>query len=86
MKKMIFTAVAVLAFSGIASAKTSAASEVESFLLINAVNTLRYEEDESDTCKDEQRSAEEECLANGCSKWDAYYFGAKAWGDCMATR
>lgn len=37
----------------------------------------------ADPCKDEQDAAVAECLANGCSKDEAFYFGAIAWGNCM---
>jgi hypothetical protein len=36
----------------------------------------------ADPCK-EQDAAVAECLANGCSEREAFYFGAKAWGECM---
>lgn len=35
-------------------------------------------------CEDAQAAAFRECMSNGCSYWDSYYFGARAWGDCMA--
>ena len=77
MKKLVFTALAVVAFSGAAMAKTGEVKEIEikDFKIENNVT--------ADPCKDEQDAAVAECLANGCSGREAFYFGAKAWGECM---
>ena len=37
----------------------------------------------ADPFKDEQDAAVAECLANGCSNDEAFYFGAIAWGNFM---
>lgn len=76
MKKLLFTALAVVAFSGVAMAKDN----IEQ----NKVKNLEIENSViSDPCKDEQDAAVEECLANGCSESEAFYFGATVWGNCM---
>jgi hypothetical protein len=50
----------------------------------NEVINLEIEKKlDADPCKDEQDAAVQECLANGCTKDEAFYFGAVAWGDCM---
>ena len=77
MKKLLFTALAVVVFSGVAMAKTGEVKD-------NEIKDLKIENNViADPCKDEQDAAVTECLANGCSKDEAFYFGAIAWGNCM---
>jgi len=78
MKKMIFTALAVVVFSGAAMANTLEVKEVSCL-----DQNLKNQEVLGD-CEDAQDAAFKECRSNGCSYWDSYYFGARAWGDCMA--
>jgi len=74
MKKLMFTAIAFVAFSSVSMANTIEVKEV-SFLENQAI---------LGDCEDAQTAAFNECRSNGCSYWDSYYFGARAWGDCMA--
>ena len=77
MKKLLFTALAVVVFNGVAMAKTGEVKD-------NEIKDLKIENNViADPCKDEQDAAVSECLANGCSKDEAFYFGAIAWGNCM---
>lgn len=77
MKKLVFTALAVVAFSGVAMAKTGEVKE-------NEIKDYKIEKNViADPCKDEQDAAVAQCLANGFTKDDAFYFGAIAWGNCM---
>lgn len=76
MKKLVFTALAVLAFSAVAMANDCVQK--------NEINDLKIENIViDDPCKDEKDAAVNECLSNGCSEKEAFYFGAVAWGNCM---
>ncbi|MGL2987423.1 hypothetical protein ACSVH5_07500 [Flavobacterium sp. RSSA_27] len=76
MKKMIFTAMAVLAFSAVSVANTIEVKEAGEIVSMEVVVL-------EDPCKDDQDAAVAECKANGCSDSEAFWFGLKAWGDCM---
>lgn len=76
MKKLLFTALLVVAFSGNALANDCVQK--------NEIKVLKIENNViADPCKDEQDAAVAECLANGCNEKEAFYFGAVAWGNCM---
>ena len=79
MKKLVFTALAMVAFSGAAMAKENVVTQ-EVFNVNKEIDSKEI----FGNCEDAQSSAFNECRSNGCSYWDSYYFGAKAWGDCMA--
>lgn len=81
MKKLVFTALAVVAFSGAAMAKENVVIQ-EVFEFNEEVATKEV----FGNCEDAQSSAFNEYRSNGCSYWDSYYFGARAWGDCMAEQ
>jgi hypothetical protein len=78
MKKLLFTALAVVAFSVASMANTVEVKEVP-YIENNLENQAILGD-----CEDAQTAAFNECRSNGCSYWDSYYFGARAWGDCMA--
>jgi len=77
MKKLVFTALTVVAFCGAVMAGTR---EVKGEMI-----DKKAEEVVSPSCDQEQKEAEQDALANGASKFEAYFAGAAAWGDCMKT-
>ena len=83
MKKLVFTALAVVTFSGVAIAENNINNPKK--IDIDSINDVKVEF-VFGNCEDEQSSATAECLSNGCSYWEAYYFGARVWGDCMAEQ
>ncbi|MEM8522674.1 hypothetical protein [Flavobacterium sp. PL12] len=80
MKKLVFTAFALVAFSGVAMAENNINNPKK--VDIDLINEIKVEI-VFGNCEDVQNSAFNECRSNGCSYRDSYYFGARAWGDCM---
>ncbi len=73
MKRIVFTVFTVLVFNGVALAVNLPENKINKKIFI----------DKDKECAAEQEAARRECLANGCSEWEAFYFGAAAWGNCM---
>lgn len=74
MKKLLFTVFAVVGFSAMSVANNHLESKklkVESVVVVNP-------------CMQDQEAAFLECYSNGCLYWESVFFGAAAWGRCMA--
>jgi hypothetical protein len=73
MKKLLFTVFAIVGFSTITVANNHLEAEKLQVEIIVVGNP----------CMQDQEAAFDECMSNGCSYYESYFFGAAAWGRCM---